>query len=235
MKTVNNVIKVYPVKLRNKLSLLNHVLVFRKNHFGFYTNDFRILKNVHSDDIKNLYVYNLKTMDKKKPSSRIRKKRGKEIQYLDSWYTCPEDCIVQIEYNNNSYKFYKSKKIDGKVIWYQTDKIITIAFLTDNKIQYNSLKKYLKRKYSNLNIIIKYFDEGLSALYFILSSNIKIVITKNNITNISAKHIIKRVRKSNNNVKFIIFDSTEKYEIPDVFFIQNNFLKLLEKIDDLIV
>ena len=89
-----------------------------------------------------------------------------------------------------------------------------------------------KTKYSNLKeqiVLIKSFDDALNALSYILTNDVNIVIlTTEYMKNLSAKNLIKRVRKTKDNVKFIFFNNKDIL-IEDVEIVDNSNISLLFK------
>ena len=240
-------LKVYPTKFKDKyLDLSIKPLVFQRNNVGFYSRGNLILKDFDSDNISCICVLNIEDMTElqlhNKKEFNKDSNETTQVTYTKSWYEYDfKSSIVRVKYKNNQYKFFRAKKENetNKIYWYEADDLLHIVYI--EKYQ-NFLNTFSNKIRNNLNVngkylvILKSYSNILSALSYILRNDVDLVITENNMKNLSAKNLIKRIRKSKNNIKFIIFtDSNVSNKIEDVeIFKKSQQEELLKRINDFI-
>lgn len=228
-----DIIKLKPIRRKDILALKSkNDLKFTRSDFGFYTNNFLVLKTVHSRDISKIEIIDINSTEKVS-STNIQKINQKLIKYEFEWYNFEEvNCLLKIKYTNDKIKYFYPKKDENTVVWNELNNFTHIVYLDENLNNLKSFMNMAKTKYSNLKeqiVLIKSFDDALNALSYILTNDVNIVIlTTEYMKNLSAKNLIKRVKKTKDNVKFIFFNNKDIL-IEDVEIVDNSNISLLFK------
>lgn len=235
------VITLKPMRLREKLSnKANSNLRFYKNRFGFYTNDFLVLKDVHSIDILSIELIDIKTT-KELHSTNIQNVSDKSIKYKLEWLEfIPSKHLLRVKCTNEEIKYFYARKFEDHVIWDEFENITHIVYLDENLSFSKDFSSIVELKYNsskNQNVLFKSFKDAIEALsYILINDDISIVIlTKQNMKNLSAKNLIKRVRKTRDDILFIFFSNEKNIKIEDVeCFDKSNYSSLFERLDSII-
>lgn len=230
-----DVIKLKPIKRRGNFSLTSkNDLKFARNDFGFYTNNFLVLKTIHSIDISKIELIDINSTDISS-STNIKKVKQKSIKYEFEWFNFEAvNSILKIRYANDKLKYFYPIKNENIVIWKEIKKVTHIVYLDENLQNSKIFMNTAKTKYSNLKnqiVLLKSFDDALKSLsYILMNDDVSVVIiTEEYMKNLSAKNLIKRIRKTKDNVKFIFFNNKQNITIKDVETIDNSNISLLFK------
>lgn len=229
-----DIIKLKPIRRKDILSLKSkNDLKFTRSDLGFYTNNFLVLKTVHSTDISKIEIIDINSTEKVS-STNVQKINQKSIKYEFEWFNFEQvNSLLKIKYANGTIKYFYPKKDENDVVWNELNSVTHIVYLDENLNNLKSFMNMTKTKYSNLKeqiVLIKSFDDALNALSYILTNDVNIVIlTTEYMKNLSAKNLIKRVKKTKDNVKFIFFNNNKDIIIEDVEIVDNSNISLLFK------
>lgn len=234
----NKRVIIRPIKIKNKLLTINNKLnVYYLNEFGFYTNGKRILETIHSNKISKISLINIDTMEDVKSSNTLYIKDN-ILKYKHSWFTSDDNCILKVQYKDNTVKYFKQKTIGNNIKFYKTNDLITIVYIGEKNNTLGKLKDSLCKRYNirDTKVFIKTFNSILPALAYILSNYVDIVITKDFMKDLSAKNLIKRIRISKSRIEFIVLSDNDSLEIENInLFKFSNTESLIKKLDSVIL
>lgn len=220
---------IYPIRKKDKiLHLRNKFNVYFLNDYGFFTNESRVLENVHSTHISKLSVIDVISMEDISSTNIAFLSNNVKLEYKDNWFNLDSNKILKVHYTNSTVKYFR---LTDNYTFEKIDKIYTIVYVNDDSTICSKLQTAICNKYNcnNTQVIFKYFDTILPALVYILSNYVDVVITKEFMKDLSAKNLIKRIRKSKSRIKFIILSNNSNIQIDNVKFCDDSKPDLLFK------
>lgn len=219
----------FPIRKKDKiLHLRNKSNIYFKNEFGFYSNKERVLANVYFKGVSKLSVIDVSTMNDISSTNIIQLANNSHLKYSNDWFNLDKNKLLKVEYTNSTVKYFKLK---DDYTFEKFEEIFTIVYIDDDLDFATNLKSILCSKYNleNPTIIIKHFDSILPALGYILSDYVDVVITKDFMKDLSAKNLIKRIRKSKSRIEFIVLSNNSNIPIDNVKFCEPSRIDLLIK------